>query len=62
MGDLKIQLEAIILQMRADGIPYSEAIREFQKTFISVVLRELRGNQCKAAQKLRMHRILCDER
>jgi Fis family transcriptional regulator len=56
MRDLKVQLETIILQMRADGISYSEAIREFQKTFIFVVLRELKGNQYKAAQKLRIHR------
>jgi len=53
---MKAQLEAIVLQMRADRLPYTEAMRAFQRTFIWVVLRELKGNQSKAAQKLRMHR------
>jgi DNA-binding NtrC family response regulator len=53
---MKAQLEEIILEMRASRMPYSEALREFRKVFISVVLRELRGNQYKAAEKLRIHR------
>ena len=53
---MKAQLEEIILEMRASRMPYSEALREFRKSFVSVVLRELRGNQFKAAEKLRIHR------
>jgi Fis family transcriptional regulator len=53
---MKAQLEEIILEMRASRMPYSEALREFRKAFISVVLRELDGNQFRAAQKLRIHR------
>jgi Fis family transcriptional regulator, factor for inversion stimulation protein len=53
---MRFQLEAIISVMRSERLPYEEALREFRKTFISVVLRELRGNQTKAAQRLHIHR------
>jgi Fis family transcriptional regulator, factor for inversion stimulation protein len=51
---MKAQLEEIIFEMRANHMAYLEALREFRMPFISVVLRELRGN--KAAEKLRIHR------
>jgi len=50
------QLEALILQMYKSNILYSEAVREFKKRFILTVLEENRGNQCKAARELGMHR------
>jgi Fis family transcriptional regulator len=53
---LKDQLEALILQMYNSNILYSEAVREFKKRFIMTVLEENRGNQCKAARQLAMHR------
>jgi len=53
---VKDQLEALILQMYKSNILYSEAVREFKKTFIITVLAENRGNQCKAARQLGMHR------
>jgi DNA-binding protein Fis len=53
---VKDQLEALILQMHKSGILYSEAVREFKKKFILTVLQECKGNQCKAAQQLGMHR------
>jgi len=53
---VKDQLEALILQMHKGGILYSEAVREFKKRFILTVLQENRGNQCKAARQLGMHR------
>jgi Fis family transcriptional regulator, factor for inversion stimulation protein len=53
---LKDQLEALILQMYKSNILYSEAVREFKKRFIMTVLEENRGNQCKAARQLGMHR------
>lgn len=53
---MKDQLETLIAQMYGGGILYSEAVREFKKKFIMHVLREYRGNQCKAARELGMHR------
>ena len=53
---MRDQLEALILQMYKSNILYSEAVREFKKRFIVTVLEENRGNQCKAARELGMHR------
>jgi DNA-binding NtrC family response regulator len=53
---VKDQLEALVLQMFKSNILYSEAVREFKKRFIITVLEENRGNQCKAARQLGMHR------
>lgn len=53
---MKDQLEALILQMYRSNILYSEAVREFKKKFILTVLQENKGNQCRAARQLGMHR------
>ncbi|MGH9530407.1 MAG: helix-turn-helix domain-containing protein [Terriglobales bacterium] len=53
---MKEQLEKLVLQMYRDGIRYSEAVREFQKAFLTTVLREQNANQVKAAKKLGVHR------
>jgi DNA-binding NtrC family response regulator len=53
---VKDQLEALILQMYQSNILYSEAVREFKKKFILTVLEENKGNQCRAARELGMHR------
>ena len=53
---MRDQLETLILQMHKSGILYSEAVREFKKRFIETVLHENKGNQCKAARQLGMHR------
>ncbi len=53
---MKEQLEGLVLQMYRSNTPYSEAVREFQKAFIIAVLRDLNGNQVRAAEKLGMHR------
>jgi DNA-binding NtrC family response regulator len=50
------QLEALIMQMYRSNILYSEAVREFKKKFIFTVLQENKGNQCRAARELGMHR------
>jgi Fis family transcriptional regulator, factor for inversion stimulation protein len=55
-GSVKDQLEALVAQMYSSGILYSEAVREFKKRFIMNVLQQNRGNQCKAARELGMHR------
>src|SRR5262252_7555297 len=53
---VKDQLEALIMQMYKSNILYSEAVREFKKRFILTVLQENKGNQCRAARQLGMHR------
>ncbi|HLJ26543.1 MAG TPA: helix-turn-helix domain-containing protein [Candidatus Angelobacter sp.] len=53
---MKDQLEALVAQMHASGILYSEGVREFKKRFIMNVLQQNQGNQCKAARALAMHR------
>jgi Fis family transcriptional regulator len=53
---MKEQLESVVLQMYGAGLQCSEAVREFQKAFILTVLKDQRGNQCKAADKLGVHR------
>ncbi len=53
---LKDQLEALVLQMYRSNILYSEGVREFKKRFILTVLQENKGNQCRAARELGMHR------
>src|SRR5438270_11878355 len=53
---VKDQLEALVAQMHTSGILYSEAVREFKKRFILNVLQQNKGNQCKAARELGMHR------
>src|ERR1700732_4664317 len=53
---MKEQLESVVLQMYRAGVRCSEAVREFQKVFILTVLKDQRGNQCKAAERLGIHR------
>ena len=55
-GVVKDQLEALIMQMYKSGNTYSEAVCEFKKRFILTVLQDCKGNQCKAARQLGMHR------
>src|SRR5947199_9822691 len=42
--------------MYKSNILYSEAVREFKRRFIATVLEENKGNQCRAARQLGMHR------
>src|ERR1700680_3680057 len=53
---VKDQLESVVLQMYRAGVRCSEAVREFQGAFILTVLKDQRGNQCRAAKKLGIHR------
>ncbi len=53
---MKDQLEALVLQMDKSNITYSEGVCEFKKKFILTVLQDCKGNQCKAARLLGMHR------
>jgi Fis family transcriptional regulator len=53
---VKRDLDSLVLQMHDAGISYADAVREFKKRFIMEVLARHRGNQCKAAAELKMHR------
>jgi len=53
---LKRELDGLITQMHSAGIPYTEAVRQFKKRYILEVLAQHKGNQCKAAEELGMHR------
>ena len=53
---MKRELDALITQMHTAGISYADAVRQFKKRYILEVLAHHRGNQCKAAAELGMHR------
>ena len=53
---MKRELDNLVSQMHAGGITYTEAVREFKRRFLLEVLAHHRGNQCKAASELGMHR------
>jgi Fis family transcriptional regulator, factor for inversion stimulation protein len=53
---VKRELDSLVTQMHDGGITYNEAVREFKKRFLVEVLAHHRGNQCKAAKELGMHR------
>jgi DNA-binding NtrC family response regulator len=53
---VKAQLETLVSHMYRHGMPFEEAVREFQRVFILTVLRDNKGNQCRASKKLGMHR------
>ena len=50
------QLETLVRRMHRSGILYYEAVEEFKKQFILVVLRHVNWNKSKAARALEMHR------
>ena len=50
------ELDSLVTQMHSSGIRYEEAVREFKKQYLREVLIAHRGNQCKAAEELGMHR------
>ena len=54
--DVKRVLDGLVTQMHSIGMGYEEAVREFKKQFLREVLAAHRGNQCKAAKELGMHR------
>jgi len=50
------ELDNLVTQMHSSGVRYEEAVREFKKQYLREVLVTHRGNQCKAAEELGMHR------
>jgi Fis family transcriptional regulator, factor for inversion stimulation protein len=53
---VKRELDSLITQMHSTGVRYDEAVRQFKRQYLLEVLRAHRGNQCKAAEELGMHR------
>ena len=53
---MKRELDAVITQMHSAGVSYNEALRQFKRRYILEVLSHHKGNQCKAAEELGMHR------
>jgi Fis family transcriptional regulator len=54
--DVKRELDSLVTQMHSSGIPYEDAVRDFKRQYLREVLIAHRGNQCKAAEELKMHR------
>jgi DNA-binding NtrC family response regulator len=53
---LKRELDGLVIQMHSAGVSYSDAVRQFKRRYILEVLAQHKGNQCKAAEELGMHR------
>ena len=53
---MKRELDAMVTQMYAAGMPYTDAVRQFKRRYILEILHAHKGNQCKAAEELGMHR------
>ena len=54
--NVKRELASLVTQMHSSGIPYEDAVRDFKRQYLREVLVAHRGNQCKAADELGMHR------
>jgi Fis family transcriptional regulator, factor for inversion stimulation protein len=54
--DVRRELDSLVTQMHSSGIRYEDAVREFKRQYLREVLIAHRGNQCKAAEELGMHR------
>jgi Fis family transcriptional regulator, factor for inversion stimulation protein len=54
--NVKRELEILVTQMHSSGVRYEDAVRDFKKQYLREVLVANRGNQCKAADELGMHR------
>lgn len=53
---MKRELDILVTQMHTAGVGYNEAVRQFKRRYIYEVLARHKGNQCKAAEELGMHR------
>jgi DNA-binding NtrC family response regulator len=53
---LKRELDILVVQMHSAGVSYGEAVRQFKRRYLFEVLAHHKGNQCKAAEELGMHR------
>ena len=53
---VKRELQSLVTQMHSSGVAYNEAVRQFKRRYLFEVLAQHKGNQCKAAEELGMHR------
>ena len=53
---MREQLEKLVQEMLDRGILYDDAKREFERVFIAKALARSKGNLCKAADVLGLHR------
>lgn len=53
---MRRELENLVTQMHSSGTRYDDAVRDFKRQYLREVLLAHRGNQCKAAEELAMHR------
>lgn len=53
---MKRELDGLVIQMHSAGVSYADAVRQFKRRYILEVLAHHKGNQCKAAEELGMHR------
>ncbi len=54
--NLNEQMNAFVCKLIDTGVSREEAVKEFRKLFTVQVLTKNRGNQCKAARQLQVHR------
>lgn len=54
--NVRRELDSLVTQMHSSGIRYEDAVREFKRQYLREVLMAHRGNQCKAAEELGIHR------
>ena len=59
---VKNQLESLVTEMIDRGLLYEEALQEFEKKFILMVLEKNNGNQTKAAKAMGIHRNTLNKR
>ena len=53
---LKRELDALVIQLHSAGVSYADSLKQFKRRYILEVLAHHKGNQCKAAEELGMHR------
>ena len=53
---MRRELDSLVTQMHSSGMRYEDAVRDFKRQYLREVLIAHRGNQCKAAEEVGMHR------
>ena len=53
---MRRDLDSLVTQMHSTGIRYEDAVKEFKRQYLREVLAANKGNQCKAAEELGIHR------
>lgn len=61
-AEMKSTLETLVKEMVEKGILFEDAVAEFEKHFILMVLKRTNGNLSKAADELRLHRNTLSKR